>query len=149
MRWIVSAAVLAIACAPAPPRVQAPLQAPRASAPVAEPIAPSEPREIVAPTAAELGGERIGEHREIVDGETRIHLVLREGECYRAWLGAAGSFSARLEDEHEHTIASAHAERSLWLGAEPICPRWSGSFTLVVETAEPRLEVHVILVRAD
>ncbi len=57
-----------------------------------------------------------------------MHLVLEGGRCYRIWVGADGAVEATLEDEHGHRVAGA-AEGG-WL--DEVCPRWSGSFGLVL-----------------
>ncbi len=88
-------------------------------------------------------GELAVEHREVLDGEARLHLVLEQGRCYRAWVGADTPARARLEDEHAHVLSEVEA--GAWLGE--VCPRWTGSFALVVTTDTPGRGSMAVLVR--
>lgn len=145
MRWF--AAILLIGCAgTAPVRTRAPLAQARVIVEAAppEPLAPLEERAARArDEAIQQGAAILDERRERLDGEARMHLVLAHGRCYRAWIGADGAFTARLEDEHGHEIADGASESSLWL--DPVCPRWSGSFALVVN-GENAFDLDVLLI---
>lgn len=150
MRWVPPIALFALACASAPTA-----RAPVRWAPRIEPSAPAEaapiPLEELAARARqeveESAGQVLAEHRDRLDGESSLHLVLEQGRCYRAWIGADGAFAARLVDEHGHTVASGDSDASLWLGEPAICPRWSGSFALVVEERASAEDLAVLLVR--
>ncbi len=94
----------------------------------------------VAEARAELpGDELLAEHRARLDGEARLHLVFERGRCYRVWAGADGAIDARIEDEHGHALARGEG----WL--EEVCPRWSGSFALVVTSREDARALAVLL----
>jgi hypothetical protein len=84
-------------------------------------------------------GELVAEHRERLDGEARLHLVFERGRCYRLWVGADGEIDARVEDEHGHAVARGVD----WLSE--VCPRWTGSFALVVTEREDARSLAVLL----
>jgi hypothetical protein len=146
VRWLWI--VLLAACASAHPVARAPLRLPRVITlrdPAPAPVASLEEREALArDEAVQDGAQILAAHHERLDGEARLHLVLDGGVCYRAWVGVDGPFAARLEDEHGHDVAHGEAEASLWL--EPVCPRWTGSFALVVAPREQAFDLGVLLV---
>lgn len=149
MRW---ALVLLLAgCASAPPPVaRAPLRLPRV-VPPREPavrvVSLEEQRANAHDEAIQQGARILAQHHERLDGEARLHIVLTSGLCYRAWVGADGAFAARIEDEHGHGVAGGEAESALWLA--PVCPRWSGSFDLVVEPRGRAFDLEVLLIGWD
>lgn len=101
------------------------------------PPAPSLDARAAEASATLAPGELVAEHHGRLDGEARLHLVLERGRCYRVWVGADRAIDARLEDEHGQPVAAGSA----WLDA--VCPRWSGSFALVVT---PRGDARALVV---
>ncbi len=136
--WL--AAALLVGCSSAPPRPARPRVV------VIRPIrtAPSiatEPLEARLERARRSAGDAlIAEQHLRPDGEERLHLVFEQGRCYRVWVGADGGLSASLEDEHGHPVATGGPG---WLGE--VCPRWSGSFALVLAPAVDAREVEVLV----
>ena len=141
VRVLLTSAVILAACGSAPP----PARAPRVVV-----IRPIEPRggwraalgidERLTEARRELvDGELVAEHRERLDGEARLHLVFERGRCYRVWVGGDGAIEARVEDEHGHAVAGG----TEWLSE--VCPRWTGSFTLVVTAREDARALAVLL----
>lgn len=102
-----------------------------------EPVRPLEERLTAARN--EVEGELLEEHHASLDGEARLHLVLEHGRCYRLWVGADRPVDVHLEDEHGHVIARGPA----WL--REVCPRWTGSFALVVASEEDARSFAVLL----
>jgi hypothetical protein len=149
VRWTLALAFVAAACgapARAAPRLRsAAVEVVRAERPAP---APSLEERITA-ARGEIDGRGetlLAEHRERLDGEARIHLVLERGRCYRAWVGADGAFAAQIEDEHGHVIARSDVEAAAWIGEDALCPHWSGSFALVVQPRAPAWDLAVLLV---
>jgi hypothetical protein len=96
--------------------------------PIEEPQPRPEPLEArISHARARAGADLIVDRRLRVDGEARLHLVLERGRCYRVWVGADRGLSAAIEDEHGLPVAPP---ASGWL--DEVCPRWSGSFALVL-----------------
>ena len=140
MRALLASALIFAGCGGAPQRPRAPRVV------VIRPIEPTVARvrvsvdERVAEARAELAGEELlAEHRTRLDGEARLHLVLERGRCYRVWVGADGAVDARLEDEHGHAVARGEG----WLAE--VCPRWSGSFALLVTPSDDARALAVLL----
>lgn len=94
--------------------------------------------------AALAPGELVAARTEPLEAEARLHLVFEHGRCYRVWIDADVPFAARLDDEHGHVLARRAADP--WLGE--VCPRWSGSFELVLTPGGDAVGTAVVLVAA-
>lgn len=130
--WVAGALAL-IACGPAVQRARPRVVVIEARA-EERPPAPPPLEERVSRARAELDeGELVAERSESLDGEARLHLVLEQGRCYRVWIGAEVPLAVRLEDEHGHVLIEESSEGA-WF--EEVCPRWSGSFALVVDPGD-------------
>lgn len=142
MRALVACALLLTACGaparPASPRVVVI----RALHGAESASRPSLDVQLVAARATMIEGAVLDEQRGHIDGEARMHLVLQHGRCYRVWVGADGEIEARLEDEHGHAVTRGVG----WLSE--ICPRWSGSFRLVVAPRDHGARTFAILLSA-
>jgi hypothetical protein len=81
-------------------------------------------------------GELIAEHHVLVASSMplEVQLVLERGHCYSVGVNAAHEVEADLADENGRPIASARGRRAR-LGPS-LCPRWTGSFALRVQTRE-------------
>lgn len=139
MRALVAAAVLLSACGgpppPRPPRVV--VIGPISTAPAAH--VPSLDERVAAARADLAEDELLAEHHAPLDGEARLHLVFEHGRCYRVWVGADRAINAHLEDEHGHSVARGPD----WL--TEVCPRWTGSFALVVTPREDARSLAVLI----
>lgn len=147
VRVLLISALFLAACGAPPRRSTAPrvvLIRPIETEPPAVELPPVD--EQVAAARAELvEHELVAEHRDRLDGEARLHLVFERGRCYRVWVGADRAVEARLEDEHGHAVAAGAGsiEGVGWL--EEVCPRWSGSFALVVTSSNDARALAVLL----
>ncbi|HEY8431109.1 MAG TPA: hypothetical protein VIL20_22170 [Sandaracinaceae bacterium] len=119
---------------PSAPRASPALRASSVSrSPARRSRAPSLDEQARAAAEALAEGELVASHREPLDGEARLHLVLLHGQCYRLWLGADVPLRARLLDEHGHVVGEGAIDGGGGAWLAPVCPRWSGSFELVVD----------------
>lgn len=126
MRAVLACALLLMACG-APARAASPRVVVIRPLPGSEPASrPSLDAQLAAARATLNEGALLDEQRAPIDGQSHTHLVLQRGRCYRLWVGADGSVDACLEDEHGYPVARGIG----WL--PEICPRWSGSFRLVI-----------------
>lgn len=137
LRSACALALLSLGCA-GPARVASPEPAPAPSArpTAADPAPAADPPP--APTHEELlhrerralaAGELL--ERPIAGGP-HLHLVLEASRCYRLVTVADPGGTTTLQDEHGHRLREG-AGRVVRLG--PVCPRWTGSFTLSVGEA--------------
>jgi hypothetical protein len=141
VRALLVSALIFAACGAAPERPSAPRVV--VIRPIEPAVRPARVASIdlrIAEARAELAeDELIAEHRARLDGEARLHFVLERGRCYRVWAGADGVIDARIEDEHGHALVRGEG----WLAE--VCPRWSGSFSLVVTSREDARALAVLL----
>jgi hypothetical protein len=136
--WLLAIGVTT-ACggAPAPERTSAPPTTAR----LGRSTAVNEPPDAGAEAPRDLRAravERFGEPRESraveLDGEARVQLVLSRERCHQVAVFFSAPATARLIDDHGHELGRGEGVE---VGFEPLCPRWTGSFEVVMEARSP------------
>ena len=72
---------------------------------------------------------------ELAEGARQMHWVLDAERCYELVAVADERLSLSLRDEHDHELASRSGR---WVRLGPVCPRWTGSFSLDVNVIGDR-----------